>query len=93
MESSKNMINKKISVKEIEFNYVEYKQDLYESIKERGVSIPVKVLRDKNGYKCIDGHKRLSILQDLHIETVTIMLKNDFSKAGSGYWGNTRNKH
>ena len=50
------------------------------------------------GYECIDGHKRLSVLSDLSkidvkYNYVIVMIVDDFTKAGSGYWGNTRNKH
>lgn len=87
------MINKKIKINEIKFTYKPYNNSLLESIKARGICLPVKVNEENDSYICIDGHKRLSVLQDLNIDYVVVMINNDFSKAGSSFWGNTRNKH
>ena len=87
------MINKKIDINSIKFVYTKYDEVLYESIKNKGLFIAVKVCINGDDYICIDGNKRLSVLKDLGIKEVFVMIKNDFSKAGSMYWGNTRNKH
>ena len=91
------MINTIVDIDEIEFEYIE-DTDLYESIKERGVAIPVKVNKLDNSYKCIDGNKRLSACKKLcatneKYRRIPIMIMNDYSKAGSAFWGNTQNKH
>ena len=87
------MINKKIDINSIKFVYSKFDEVLYESIKSKGLFIAVKVCMNDDGYVCIDGNKRLSVLKDLGIKEVFVMIKNDFRKAGSTYWGNTRNKH
>lgn len=52
---------------------------------------------DESGIHCVDGHKRLSACAILEqrdkceIE-VNCMITNDFTKAGSNYWG-ARNHH
>ncbi|NLC96084.1 MAG: ParB N-terminal domain-containing protein [Erysipelotrichaceae bacterium] len=92
------MINKIVNINDIVFKEVEYGDELYDSILNRGVAIPIKVIKKDQKYECIDGNKRLSILKKLSkinkkFEKVYIMIVNDFSKSGSGFWGNTRNKH
>ena len=92
------MINKIVNINDIVFKEVEYGDELYDSILNRGVAIPIKVIKKDRKYECIDGNKRLSILKKLSkinkkFEKVYIMIVNDFSKSGSGFWGNTRNKH
>lgn len=74
-------------------------QQLIASIAVRGVAIAIKVKQiAEDEYLCIDGHKRLNALEilakkDIKFSKVPCVIKNDFSKAGSGYWGNTKNKH
>ncbi len=92
------MINRLIELKDIKFNCINFDIDLYESILKRGILIPIRVRLKDDVYECIDGHKRLSVLKELSktdekFNKVMVMIVNDFSKAGSGYWGNTRNKH
>lgn len=92
------MINRLIELKDIKFNCINFDIDLYESILKRGILIPIRVRLKDDVYECIDGHKRLSVLKKLSktdekFNKVMVMIVNDFSKAGSGYWGNTRNKH
>ena len=73
--------------------------ELLESIAERGIAIAIKVRQiDDDLYECVDGHKRLNALailaaHDERFLMVPCVIKNDFSKAGSTYWGNTKNKH
>ena len=92
------MINRLIELKDIKFNCINFDIDLYESILKRGILIPIRVRLKDDVYECIDGRKRLSVLKELSktdekFNKVMVMIVNDFSKAGSGYWGNTRNKH
>ena len=65
---------------------------------ERGIAIPIHVEKYEDKYKCIDGHKRLTCALELSKENdkyrrIPIMILNDYSKAGSSFWGNTQNKH
>ena len=91
------MINTILDLSEIRYEY-EDPGALLESISVRGVAIPVQVAHDEDGFYCVDGRKRLSACGILAREQdrfrrVPVMIVNDFSKAGSAYWGNTRNRH
>ena len=72
--------------------------ELTESIRMRGVAIPVQVNRTEDGYVCTDGNRRLTACaalaeEDPKFRRVPICIRNDYSKSGSGYWGNTQNRH
>ncbi|MBS7124642.1 MAG: sensor histidine kinase, partial [Coprobacillus sp.] len=56
---------RKINFQEINFEYCPYPQSMYDSIKRIGLSFPIKVNIIDGKYYCKDGHKRLSIIQDL----------------------------
>ena len=91
------MINTIINLNEIQYTYTD-PSTLLESIQKRGVAIPVQVNKVDNGYVCVDGNKRLSACfelskQDAKFLRIPVMLMNDYSKAGSAFWGNTQNKH
>ncbi|MBQ1468542.1 MAG: ParB-like nuclease domain-containing protein [Solobacterium sp.] len=92
------MINTIVDIEEIQYTEKPVPDNLLESIRIRGVAIPVRVRKTETGYECLDGHQRLSALnqlmqEDERFRRVPVMLVNDFTKAGSGFWGNTRNKH
>lgn len=92
------MINKKVSLSEIIWEECEVSEELIGSIRTRGVAIPVKVNETEDGYECRDGRKRLTACRILSQENerfarVPVMILNNFTKAGSAYWGNTQNKH
>ena len=55
----------KVPISEINFSKSEYNQQLYDSIIRIGFSFPIKVSLTENGYQCVDGHKRLSALEDI----------------------------
>ena len=91
------MINKKVHISKIHFTHIE-SESLIESIAKRGVAIAVQVNVHDDYYECLDGNKRLTAckilsLQDKKFEIVPVMIMNDYSKAGSAFWGNTQNKH
>lgn len=91
------MINTIVDIDEIRFEETDC-SDLIDSIRKRGVAIPVQVNVRDGYYECADGRKRLSACRRLCAENekfrrIPVMLLNDYSKAGSGFWGNTRNKH
>ena len=56
---------RKINFQEINFEYRSYPQSMYDSVRRIGLSFPVKVDIIDGKYYCKDGHKRLSIIQDL----------------------------
>lgn len=92
------MINKTVNLNEISFDEKSVNEALIDSIRKRGIAIPVRVSINEGKYICIDGHKRLSVCQylsqeDKKFDRIPIMICNDFSKAGSSFWGNTRNHH
>ncbi|MCR5229040.1 MAG: ParB/RepB/Spo0J family partition protein [Solobacterium sp.] len=93
------MINTIADIDDIEFEQRDPGNVLYESIKKRGLAIAVKVNRKEDGtFQCIDGHKRLTACMMLKDEypkfrRIPVMLMNDYSKAGSSFWGNTQNHH
>lgn len=92
------MINTIVPLAEIEFEFEEPGEVLLESIRKRGIAIPVHVNAEDNGYVCVDGRKRLSACQILSEENeklkrIPVMIRNDYTKAGSAFWGNTQNKH
>lgn len=91
------MIQTVVNIDEISFE----KKDpgiLLESIRQRGMAIAVQVNKTDSGYICVDGHKRLSACALLRkenpkFEKISVVLMNDYSKAGSAFWGNTQNHH
>lgn len=54
-----------LTLEDIRFERKVYDLDLKESIARRGLAFPLKVAIEKDGYICVDGHKRLSVLDDL----------------------------
>ncbi len=92
------MINTMIDLKRIRYTEIKIDQALLDSIRRRGIAIPVHVAHDEDGYVCVDGHKRLTAAgilaqEDSRYARIPVMITNDFTKAGSAFWGNTRNKH
>ena len=55
----------KIPITEINFQKTQYNQNLYDSIVRIGFSFPIKVSLENEEYQCVDGHKRLSALEDI----------------------------
>ncbi|MBR3349486.1 MAG: ParB-like nuclease domain-containing protein [Solobacterium sp.] len=91
------MINTLVSLDDIRFEMKD-PGNLLESIRIRGIAIPVQVNARDGYYECVDGHKRLSAAMMLRNEKeslnrIPVMNLNDYSKAGSGFWGNTQNRH
>ncbi len=75
----------KVPLTKISYEYKEYSKELYDSILRIGFSFPVTVSLNNHKYICIDGHKRLSVLQDIlnnypeyhRGSTVCIVVKED----------------
>lgn len=90
------MINSTVNLDEIRFEEEE-PGDLLESIRIRGIAIPVHVYRSEEGYVCADGRKRLTAAKRLlnekpGIERIPVFIKGDYSKAGCSFWG-AKNHH
>ena len=91
------MINTIVDIREISYEPCDPRM-LLESIRVRGVAIPVEVNRKDGGYVCIDGRKRLTACailaeSDPRFARIPVVLMNDYSHAGSAFWGNTQNRH
>lgn len=91
------MINTIVDIDDIHFEE-EDPGFLKDSIEKRGIAIPVQVNVRDGYYECIDGRKRLTACKQLlsisdKFRKIPVVLMNDYSKAGSGFWGNTRNHH
>ena len=92
------MINTIVEISEITYETVPVTAELVDSIRTRGIAIPVRVNRTDEGYCCVDGRRRLSAAailaaEDERFARIPVVLMNDYSKAGSAYWGRTRNRH
>ncbi len=92
------MINKKVPLEQIQWEACTVDEVLVSSIRQRGIAIAVKVNETEDGYVCVDGRKRLSACrmlaqEDQRFRAVPVMILNNFTKAGSAYWGNTQNRH
>ena len=90
----------KVDIKDIQFEYKEYDQSLYQSVERIGFSFPISVHMVDNQYVCVDGHKRLSVLKDI-LEVnpdykrgtlVTVLVKNNENVRSSDCWRG-RNTH
>ncbi|MCD7893725.1 MAG: hypothetical protein LUG60_08510 [Erysipelotrichaceae bacterium] len=55
----------KVPLSYIHYEYKNYTKQLYDSILRIGFSFPITVTIEENEYICIDGHKRLSVLNDI----------------------------
>ena len=73
---------------QIEYEHTAYSEELKESVMRVKIQIAIRVKVDGDRYVCLDGNKRLSIINDLGLDIrIPAVLTNDFSKQGSTYWG------
>lgn len=73
---------------QIIYNKTDYSNDLLESVNRAKIQFAIKVKVAGDKYICIDGNKRLSIVNDLNLDiSIPVVLTNDFSKQGSTFWG------
>jgi ParB-like chromosome segregation protein Spo0J len=91
------MINTIVPLEQIHYE-PEDPGSLLESIRKRGIAIAVAVNVTNDGYVCVDGRKRLSACailsrEDPRFARIPVVLMNDYSRAGSSFWGNTLNRH
>lgn len=90
----------KVPLSQIQFQYQNYTQTLYDSIVRIGFSFPIKVIQIDDTYQCIDGHKRLSALKDIldnipHYhrgDQVCIIIENNGNMRSNDCWRG-RNTH
>lgn len=55
-----------LALSNIHFEEKTYSISLYESIQRISLNFPIQVTCDENGcYHCVDGHKRLSVIQQI----------------------------
>ncbi len=91
---------RRINYRKIHFEYKEYSQSMYDSVKRIGLSFPIKVNIKDGQYYCLDGHKRLSIIRDLlenekgyeKRQDVPFIIYNDGSSRSNDCW-RSRNTH
>lgn len=57
-----------IAFDEIKYESCKYSENLKKSIKRIALSFPIKVQIIDQQYVCIDGHKRMSAIHDLHLQ-------------------------
>lgn len=91
------MINTIVDLQDISFEEKD-PGSLTDSIRTRGMAIAVQVNRTEHGYVCIDGRRRLTAAKILSRENprfarIPVVLMNDYTKAGSAFWGHTQNHH
>jgi len=77
-----------LTKEQIKYHQTAYDQALVASIKRVKIQIALKIKLTSTGYECVDGNKRLSIINDYQLDfKIPCLLVNDFSKQGSSYWG------
>ena len=86
-----------MNLDEIQYEYQD-PGNLTESIRTHGMAIAVQVNVTEHGYVCVDGRRRLSACailakHDPKFSRIPVVLMNDYSRAGSSFWGNTQNLH
>ncbi len=82
-----------MKIEDIDYTKKEYSKELYDSVKRIGLSFPIKLrLLSDNHYECTDGHKRLTILEELGIADVNAIVINNGNNRSNDCWRN-RNYH
>lgn len=90
----------KTDISNIQFIYQDYEESLYQSVLRIGFSFPIYVNIIDDHYECVDGHKRLSVLQDILKQnpdykrgsSVCIVIKNNADTRSNDCWRG-RNTH
>lgn len=89
-----------LQLSQINFNRKEYESSLEESVLRRGLAFPLKVRFENDMYYCEDGHKRLTILEQLsfkdenhrYVRNIPVILVNTDMNRSNDCWRN-RNIH
>lgn len=90
----------KVPLSQIQYQYTQYTQTLYDSIMRIGFSFPIKVIQLESQYQCIDGHKRLSALHDIleqvpsyhRGDQICVIIENNGNSRSNDCWRG-RNTH
>ena len=90
----------KVDISQINYQYRDYDQNLYDSVMRIGFSFPIQLIIKDNKYICLDGHKRLSVLQDILEKNpqykrgsqVYVLIKNNDNIRSNDCWRG-RNSH
>ena len=90
----------KVPIHQISYQKTDYSQQLYDSIIRIGFSFPIKVSLIDEGYLCIDGHKRLTALEDIlkdnpsyhRGDLVAVIVENNGNTRSNDCWRG-RNSH
>lgn len=82
----------KIKIEDIKYTPSAYDEILKESIKRIGLSFPIKVNQYQSHYQCVDGNKRLTILNELEIKEVNCIIMDNGNSRSNDCWRG-RNHH
>lgn len=77
-----------LTMEDIEFSYTPYSDALQQSVLRMGFAFPIQVRKQGSHYLCLDGHKRLSILQDmqdssLRFHNIPVVIMNSARSAST----------
>lgn len=84
----------KIDISEIDFMKKDYSEELFQSVLRIGFSFPISVKQIGHHYICVDGHKRLSVLEDILTikpdyhrgRLVPVIIKNNGDARSNDCW-------
>lgn len=84
----------KVTIDQLQYTSCELNDSLVESLNRQGQTFPLRVKQiEENIYQVIDGNKRASYFKQYAPSTcISVDIINDFTTAGSNYWGN-KNHH
>ena len=89
-----------LTFSDIQFTRKDYEESLYQSIYRRGLAFPIKVSLQDDSYFCVDGHKRLSVLETIHrtdphhryVTNIPVIVVNTDLNRSNDCW-RSRNTH
>ena len=89
-----------LSFTDIHFERTAFEESLRDSIDRRGLAFPVKVSIRNNEYFCVDGHKRLSVLESIYqkdplhryVKSIPVIVVNSDLNRSNDCW-RSRNTH
>ena len=89
-----------LKLEDIQFERKSYESSLKESVLRRGLAFPLKIRFENNVYVCLDGHKRLTILEELsqnepnhrYVQKIPVILVNTDLNLSNDCWRD-RNMH
>jgi len=89
-----------LKFEDIQFERKPFEASLSESILKRGLAFPIKVKIFDNHYICVDGHKRLSVLETIYqnnplhryVKSIPVIVVNSDLNRSNDCW-RSRNTH